>query len=103
MERCTGWVTNAIETSSWKQFHQLEERPDMPTSIVRNVTIRNITGLQATRFFYVVKDKKLKHQYDMENFMLQDINVTDKHSQFDIRNVKNVMLKNVMLNDVKRD
>lgn len=103
MERCTGWVTNAVETSSWKQFHQLEERADMPTSVVRNVTIRNISDLRSKRFFYVVKDRALKHQFNMENFTLQDINVSDSHSQFDIEHVKNVLLKDVVLNDEKKD
>lgn len=103
VERCTGWVTNAIETSSWKQFHLLEDRPDMPVSVVRNVVIRQLDNLKSERFFYVVKDKATKHRFDMENFTLQDISVRDKRSRFDIGQVKNVTLKNVVVNGEKKD
>ena len=97
VERCAGRVKNAIEISSWKQFHSLDQRPDMPTSIVRNVTIRDM-DIRADKFFYVNRE----HNFLMENFALENIKAEDKKSTFDIGDINNITVKNVTLNNVDK-
>lgn len=93
VENCWGTCRNAIEVSSWKQFHALDQRPDMPTSIVQNVTITNMK-VQADKFFYVKKE----HPFNVKDFTLSNITAQDKDNTYDGKEVENLQVKNVTLN-----
>ena len=94
MERCTGTAHVCIEASSWSQFHALGDRPDAPVSTVDNVTIRNLQGIKAGRFFNV----NHRHPFKLSRFTLQDIDVTDKQNTCHTKEIENVSFKNVKLN-----
>lgn len=98
MERCTGWAKTAIEISSWKQFHSLEQRPDMPESRVNNVTIRDL-DITANKFFVVKRDRP----FNISNFTLENITAKDKANKFDIKTTTNLTVKDVTLNGRKID
>jgi polygalacturonase len=98
VERCSGCAKNAIEISSWKQFHTLDERLDMPTSIVRNVTIRDM-DIRADKFFFVNRE----HPFTITDFTLQNIKAEDKKNTFNINGIENLTVKDVILNGVKQD
>ncbi len=63
VEDCTGTVYNGIEVSPWTQFHDANQRPDMPPSVVRGVTLRNI-ALKCRGKFY---DVRQSDQYQTED------------------------------------
>lgn len=96
MERCTGTAKVAIEVSSWSQFHDLEQRADMPESRVANVTIRDV-NVTAGKFFVV----KRKRPFSISNFKLENITATDRVSTFDVGTITNLTVSNVTLNGKK--
>ncbi len=96
IENCTGTVRNAIEISSWSQFHALNERPDMPVSSVSNLTVRNM-DIQADAFFVVQQ----KHPFTISHVTLENIQAKDRKNSFEVDKVQHLTVKNVVLNNVK--
>ena len=94
VEHCTGITSHsAIEASTWTQFHNKDERNDMPISSVSNVTVRDI-DIKTANFFKV----EMKHPFVLSDFILQEIRVTDKHNRFDSDKIQRLTVKNVELN-----
>lgn len=94
VENCTGTTRHsAIEASTWTQFYNKQERADMPTSSVLNVTVRNV-DIKTANFFKV----DMKHTFALSGFTLENINATDKHNCCQTDKVGNLKVKNVVLN-----
>jgi polygalacturonase len=94
VENCTGTTRHsAIETSTWTQFYNKQERKDMPVSSVRNVSVRNL-DIKTANFFKV----DMKQSFTLNDFTLENINVMDKHNCYQIDKVENLKVKNVVLN-----
>lgn len=94
VENCSGTISNAaFEASTWTQFHDLNERPDMPVSSVRNVTIRNI-DVKASQFFHV----RMKHPFTLSRFTLENIEAIDSSDCFETDSIQQLTIKNVKLN-----
>lgn len=68
VENCSGSVWKGIEVSRWTQFFDPQARPDMPLSVVRNVTLRNVSLKCREKFYDVRKSEK----YSMEDFKYED-------------------------------
>ncbi len=97
IEHCTGKVRNAIEISSWSQFHTLNERPDMPVSSVSNLIVRNV-DIQADAFFVV----RQKHPFTISHVTLENIQAVDRKNCFEVDNIQHLTVKNVVLNHVQK-
>lgn len=98
VERCTGRVKRAIEISTWRQFHSLEERPDMPVSSVSNITIRDL-DISSNAFFVV----KRGAPFNMSGVHLENVVVTDKAGTFNVKGIENLSMRNVTLNGKRMD
>lgn len=98
VENLTGTTKYAaFEVSTWTQFHQLEQRTDMPISNIYNVTIRNST-INASSFFRIKKG----HPFMLSNFYFENIKAEDRSNTFDTHEIENVKITNVILNGVGR-
>ena len=96
VDNCSGKAKRAIEFSSWSQFHNISERPDMPVSTVENVTISNM-NIHAGKFLYVKKG----HKFNIKNITLTDITATDNSNCYNAKDIEGPKVKNVTLNGNK--
>ena len=98
VENCTGITQHsAIEASTWTQFYNKQERDDMPVSGVRNVTVRNI-DIKTANFFRVVQ----KHPFTLHGFTFENVKASEKYNSFEDVDVESMILKNVILNGIKK-
>jgi alpha-L-rhamnosidase len=95
-------VTNSVVKSGratlvsiepWKQYFDLKGQP-APHSIVRNVTISGIKG----EFGSIGVIRGNPGQTDISDITLENIDVKVKEQKFVRENVKNLQLKNVVVN-----
>jgi len=71
-ENCSGTLKNMIQVSAWTQFFNPQKRDDMPRSVVRNVTMRNI-NVTCTKIIYNINPSE---KYDLENINFENIQAT---------------------------
>ena len=98
VEDLTGDCASFLVVRPWTQFFKPEERKDMPLSQCNNITIRNIQ-MDCQNFFDVGTSDK----YCLKDFTFENIKVTDKKEAFNPAFIENCHVKNVMINNVKKD
>ncbi len=98
VENVRGVTKNGVRAFRWNQFHNPQEREDMPRSGVSNVTLRN-AEVRCTKKFYDVQSSDL---YDLEGFTFENVKAEDPTDFFDPSYIKNAKVKNVVLNGKKR-
>ena len=98
VEDLSGDCTSFLVVRPWTQFFKPEERKDMPLSQCNNITIRNIQ-MDCQNFFDVGTSDK----YRLKDFSFENIKVTDKKEAFSPSFIENCHVKNVVINDVKKD
>lgn len=76
----------------WMQFFDLKGHP-APTRRVNNITVRNIRGSYRT-----LGSLRGNPGDTLENFTLENINVTLQDEKFTLGDVKNLVIKNVIVN-----
>lgn len=91
----TGTAANGIACHPWTQFYQLEDRPDMPLSVCRHITLKDIR-MHCANFFQVRPSDK----YAFSDFSFEDIDVEDeaKEVPFSTTVVPNTRVRNVIIN-----
>ncbi len=98
VENVKGTTKNGVRAFRWKQFHNPQERDDMPRSGIKNVTLRN-ADVRCTKKFYDVQPSEL---YDLEGFTFVNVKAEDPHDEMDTSYIKDCKVENVVLNGKKR-
>lgn len=98
VEDITGYSNMFLVCRPWTQFFKPEQRDDMPLSQCNNITIRNIR-MDCSNFFDVGKSDK----YRLTDFTFENIDVKDKKQAFDPQLIERCVVKNVVINGVKKD
>jgi polygalacturonase len=98
VEDMTGDCTSFLVVRPWTQFFKPEERKDMPLSQCNNITIRNIQ-MDCQNFYDVGRSDK----YKLVDFTFENITITDKKDAFNPALIENCIVKNVVINGVKKD
>lgn len=98
VENITGTPVRCLEVSPWMQFHDPKERPDMPRSAVRNVTLRNINVTCSREFCHIVRSA----DYELDRFSFENIDSKDRKGTFNTSMINGCTIKNVILNGNKR-
>lgn len=91
VENCTGSCRNAIEVSTWTQFHTLLERADMPVSRVANIEVKNLDVKCSNRFLFI----KRKHNFEMSDFTFENIRAEAVDDGFDTSAIDGCVVKDV--------
>ncbi len=76
-----GRVRNGVEISAWRQFHNPQDRPDMPVSRVENLTVRNV-NVECTGQFY---KNTPSNDYTTSNFVFENITVNGRPFTLDAK------------------
>jgi polygalacturonase len=98
VEDLTGDCTSFLVVRPWTQFFKPENREDMPLSQCNNITLRNIQ-MDCQNFFDVGTSEK----YRLTDFTFENIQVTDKKEAFNPSFIEKCIVKNVVINKVKKD
>ena len=98
VENVEGEARSFLDIKPWKQFFDLKGRKDLPVSICRNVTLRNI-NLKCETFF----DVKSSDKYKLSNFTFQNLNIEATKGSIDKSLINRFTLKNVKVNNVLVD
>ena len=94
----TGSCKAFLVVRPWTQFFKPEDRQDMPLSQCNNIMFDNIR-MDCQNFFDVGRSDK----YKLVDFSFENINVTDKKEAFNPALIDNCVVKNVVINGVKKD
>ena len=94
----TGSCKAFLVVRPWTQFFKPENRQDMPLSQCNNIMFDNIR-MDCQNFFDVGRSDK----YKLVDFSFENINVTDKKEAFNPALIDNCVVKNVVINGVKKD
>ena len=97
VESFTGKCTRFLFIHPWTQFYEMGDRPDMPLSACNNIVMRDIR-MNCNHFF----DVALSDKYTLRDFTFERINVTDEKDAFDANLIPNTIVKDVVINGVKR-
>lgn len=92
IENITGTYGRLVEVLPWKQFFDLEGSGEHPVGIIRNVTLRNITGKCDNLGVIAANPGD-----SVENFLLENITLKAKTKLFQC-NYPSVRLENVTVN-----
>ena len=98
VEDLTGDCTSFLVVRPWTQFFKPENREDMPLSQCNNITLRKIQ-MDCQNFFDVGTSEK----YRLTDFTFENIQVTDKKEAFNPSFIEKCIVKNVVINKVKKD
>lgn len=98
VEDIIGDCTSFLVVRPWTQFFKPENREDMPLSQCNNITLRNIQ-MDCQNFFDVGTSDK----YRLTDFIFENIKITDKKEAFNPSYIENCVVKNVVINNVKKD
>ena len=98
VEDLTGDCTSFLVVRPWTQFFKPEEREDMPLSQCNNITMRNIR-MDCKNFFDVGTSEKNR----LFDFTFENIDVKDQKQAFDASLIENCVVKNVIVNGVRKD
>ena len=98
VEDLTGDCTSFLVVRPWTQFFKPEEREDMPLSQCNNITMRNIR-MDCKNFFDVGTSEKCR----LFDFTFENIDVKDQKQAFDASLIENCVVKNVIVNGVRKD
>ena len=93
VENVTGTTGSFLVIRPWTQFYQPEDRKDMPVSRCNNIQMTNIR-MDCTNFF----DVELSDKYALNDFLFENITVTDKKQAFDANMIENTVVKKVVIN-----
>jgi polygalacturonase len=94
VENVEGEARSFLDIKPWKQFFDLKGRKDLPVSICRNVTLRNI-NFKCETFF----DVKPSDKYKLSNFTFQNLNIQAAKGSIDKSLINRFTLKNVKVNN----
>ena len=94
VENITGEVHSMIDIKPWKQFFDLKGRKNLPASVCKNITLKNIS-LKCEVFYNVEFSKK----YVLSDFTFQNLNIEAVNGSFDKSLIKGITLKNVKVNN----
>ena len=97
VESFTGKCTRFLFIHPWTQFYEMGDRPDMPLSACNNIVMRDIR-MNCNHFF----DVALSDKYTLRDFTFERIDVTDEKDAFDANLITNTIVKDVVINGVKR-
>ena len=97
VESFTGKCTRFLFIHPWTQFYEMGDRPDMPLSACNNIVMRDIR-MNCNHFF----DVALSDKYTLRDFTFERIDVTDEKDAFDANLIPNTIVKDVVINGVKR-
>ncbi len=97
VESFTGKCTRFLFIHPWTQFYEMGDRPDMPLSACNNIVMRDIR-MNCNHFF----DVALSDKYTLRDFTFERIDVTDEKDAFDAQLIPNTIVKDVVINGVKR-
>ena len=97
VESFTGKCTRFLFIHPWTQFYEMGDRPDMPLSACNNIVMRDIR-MKCNHFF----DVALSDKYTLRDFTFERINVSDEKDAFDANLIPNTIVKDVVINGVKR-
>lgn len=97
VESFTGKCTRFLFIHPWTQFYEMGDRPDMPLSACNNIVMRDIR-MNCNHFF----DVALSDKYTLRDFTFERINVSDEKDAFDAQLIPNTIVKDVVINGVKR-
>ena len=97
VESFTGKCTRFLFIHPWTQFYEMGDRPDMPLSACNNIVMRDIR-MNCNHFF----DVALSEKYTLRDFTFERIDVTDEKDAFDAQLIPNTIVKDVVINGVKR-
>ncbi len=97
VESFTGKCTRFLVIHPWTQFYEMGDRPDMPLSACNNIVMRDIR-MNCNHFF----DVALSDKYTLRDFTFERIDVTDEKDAFDANLIPNTIVKDVVINGVKR-
>lgn len=97
VESFTGKCTRFLFIHPWTQFYEMGDRPDMPLSACNNIVMRDIR-MNCNHFF----DVALSDKYTLRDFTFERINVSDEKDAFDAQLIPNTIVKDVIINGVKR-
>ncbi len=97
VESFTGKCTRFLFIHPWTQFYEMGDRPDMPLSACNNIVMRDIR-MNCKHFF----DVALSDKYTLRDFTFERINVSDEKDAFDANLIPNTIVKDVVINGVKR-
>ena len=98
VEDIEGNADNMIYVYPWTQFYDLKGRKDIPKSYSDHITMRNI-NLECKHFFNTKKDES---QFEMSNFVFENMNIKAEHPEFHPEYVKGFKVKNVVVNGKKQ-
>ena len=97
VEDIEGNCSSFLVVRPWTQFYKPEERDDMPLSECNNITIRNIKMTSGNFFDVGTSDK-----YKLRDFTFENCEITDKKDSFDAGLIEGTVVKNVVINGIKR-
>ncbi|MBQ6309420.1 MAG: exopolygalacturonase [Prevotella sp.] len=97
VESFTGKCTRFLFIHPWTQFYEMGDRPDMPLSACNNIVMRDIR-MNCNHFF----DVALSDKYTLRDFTFERIDVTDEKDAFDANLIPTSIVKDVVINGVKR-
>lgn len=97
VESFTGKCTRFLFIHPWTQFYEMGDRPDMPLSACNNIVMCDIR-MNCNHFF----DVALSDKYTLRDFTFERINVSDEKDAFDANLIPNTIVKDVVINGVKR-
>ncbi|MBO5337709.1 MAG: exopolygalacturonase [Lachnospiraceae bacterium] len=92
-EDIEGKIINFININPWTQFFDLKDRKDIPLSIADHIVMKNC-NCECSIYFNVTKDEK---QYLLSDFVFENLNIKAKKDGFNEDAIKNVIVKNVVV------
>lgn len=96
VENMSGRCGSFLMVRPWTQFFNPQKRDDMPLSLCNNITIKGIT-MNCNNFFNMGASDK----YCLADFTFADIDVTDETGAFAPEIIRNAVVKNVKINNIK--
>lgn len=96
VEGITGKARSFLVIRPWTQFFKPQNRPDMPKSYCRHITMKNI-NMDCNNFFDVGTSDK----YDLTDFTFENIRVNDKKNAFSSDVIPGTVVRKVVINGKK--
>ena len=96
VEGITGKARSFLVIRPWTQFFKPQNRPDMPKSYCRHITMKNI-NMDCNNFFDVAPSDK----YDLSDFTFENIRVNDKKNAFSSDVIPGTVVRKVVINSKK--
>lgn len=97
VDNVSGTCGSFLVVRPWTQFFNPEKREDMPLSRCNDIMIRNI-DIECDNFFNV----GLSDKYKLADFFFENVKAVDKADSFDKTLIENTVLRDVIINGVKR-